>query len=243
MNPLDALLARPITHRGLHDGNKAVMENSLTAVMASAAAGYPIEIDVQLSADDVAIMFHDETLDRLTKETGPVRQRTAEQLRAIKLGDTDDTPLPLADVLKAINGRVPIVVEMKDNGKDNDALAQAVARDLLAYDGPCAAMSFAYDLVAAFVHHAPTIDAGLTAEGIVAEKLALHRTFLDRMGDKISFMSYGVTNLPNDLVTQLRRDRHMKIITWTVRDEATRARCADHVDQITFELFTPDERK
>lgn len=243
MTALAALIARPIAHRGLHDGNKSVIENSLTAVLASAEAGYPIEIDVQLSADDVAIMFHDATLDRLTKETGPVRQRTADQLRTITLGDTADTLLPLSQVLQALDGRVPIVVEMKDNGQDNEVLAKAVARDLLAYEGACAAMSFAYDLVAAFTQNAPSIDAGLTAEGTDAEKLALHRTFLERMGDRVSFISYGVTDLPNELITQLRRDRDMKVITWTVRDEATRTLCADHVDQITFELFTPDERK
>lgn len=241
MKALDALIARPIAHRGLHDGNNAVMENSLSAVLAAAEAGYPIEIDVQLSADDVAIMFHDETLDRLTAETGPVRQSTTDELRTIKLGKTEDTPLPLADVLRALDGRVPIVVEMKDNGADNEILAKAVAADLLAYDGASAAMSFAYDLVTAFTQNAPTIDAGLTAEGIAPEKLALHRTFLDRMGDAISFISYGVADLPNDFVTEMRNDRQMKVITWTVRNLETQQRCADHVDQITFELFAPEE--
>lgn len=241
MTALDALTARPIAHRGLHDGNKTIMENALSAVLAAADAGYPVEIDVQLSADNVAIMFHDATLDRLTAQTGPVRARTAAELATIALGATTDTPLPLATVLAALGGRVPIVVEMKDNGADNPALAAAVAADLLAYDGPCAAMSFAYDLVAGFAALAPTIAVGLTAEGSTDDAVDAHRAFLDSAAARgVSFISYGVNDLPNAFVADIRATRGMKIITWTVRDTATHARCRDHVDQITFELFTPD---
>lgn len=241
MTPLDALIARPIAHRGLHDGNKSIMENSLSAIIAAADAGYAIEIDVQLSADNVAIMFHDETLDRLTAKTGLVSDYTAKDLLNITLGDTADTLLPLATVLATLDGRAPIVVEMKDNGSNNPALAKAVAEDLLAYEGPCAAMSFAYDLVTGFAQLAPSIAAGLTAQGITDDKTDIHRTFLERTSNTVSFIAYGVTDLPNALVTEMRETRDMKVITWTVRDAETHKRCAAHVDQITFELFVPDE--
>ena len=70
----------PLAHRALHDLADGRPENSRAAVRAAIAAGYGIEIDVQLSADDVAIVFHDYALDRLAKATGPVRLRGASEL-------------------------------------------------------------------------------------------------------------------------------------------------------------------
>jgi glycerophosphoryl diester phosphodiesterase len=68
---LDWLTARPIAHRGLHDKQRGCEENSLAAFATAATQGFAIECDLQLSADGEAMVFHDETLDRLTDQTGP----------------------------------------------------------------------------------------------------------------------------------------------------------------------------
>ena len=81
----DSFLRLPITHRALHDRAAGRIENSPQAIKAAVAAGYGIEIDLQLSKDAVAMVFHDETLDRLTAETGPVNARTAAELGRIAL--------------------------------------------------------------------------------------------------------------------------------------------------------------
>ena len=73
-------LKRPIAHRGLHDAAKGIVENSASAVSAAMGKGFAIEVDLQCAADDMPIVFHDDTLDRLTSETGPVAARTAEAL-------------------------------------------------------------------------------------------------------------------------------------------------------------------
>jgi glycerophosphoryl diester phosphodiesterase len=80
---LDWLTARPIAHRGLHDKAAGCEENSLAAFAAAATHGFAIECDLQLSADGEAMVFHDDTLDRLTAETGPVIDRTADDLQQI----------------------------------------------------------------------------------------------------------------------------------------------------------------
>ena len=80
-----SFLARPIAHRGLHDRAVGVIENSPAAFAAAIAAGYGIELDLQLSRDGVAMVFHDDSLDRLTGETGPVRARDAAALGQIAL--------------------------------------------------------------------------------------------------------------------------------------------------------------
>ncbi|MEM9757332.1 MAG: glycerophosphodiester phosphodiesterase family protein, partial [Pseudomonadota bacterium] len=79
-------LGPPIAHRGLH--GPGVPENSLAAVSAAVAAGYGIELDLQVSADGVAMVFHDATLDRMTAACGPVRSRPAAELAALGLWDT-----------------------------------------------------------------------------------------------------------------------------------------------------------
>jgi glycerophosphoryl diester phosphodiesterase len=65
------LTERPIAHRGLHDRAAGILENTLSAADAAIARRFPIECDVQLSADGEAMVFHDHTLDRLTTERGP----------------------------------------------------------------------------------------------------------------------------------------------------------------------------
>ncbi len=78
-------LKRPIAHRGLHDAARGIVENSASAVAAAMGKGYAIEVDLQCAANHVPVVFHDETLDRLTVETGPVAARDAEALCAIPL--------------------------------------------------------------------------------------------------------------------------------------------------------------
>ena len=233
---LSFLTHKPIAHRGLHDGNQDCFENSLSAFDAAIAGDFAIELDVQLSADNKAIVFHDRELDRLTAESGTVAARSASELRHIMLGGTSDHVPTLAETLERIDGRVPVVIEMKDNGARNSELAKAVASDLEDYDGPAAVMSFDHDLLAAFSDTGSDAPLGLTAEGIGAHALAEHNKAL---AYGISFVSYHVKALPNRFVDHVRKELGLPVITWTVRTpedvEATRL----HADQMTFEGFHP----
>ena len=87
-----AFLSIPLAHRGYHDHSKGVIENSLSAFRAAITAGYGIELDVQRSADDVAVVFHDDELDRLTAATGAFRDHSAATLgRTALRGSTAST--------------------------------------------------------------------------------------------------------------------------------------------------------
>lgn len=230
------LTARPIAHRGLHDGNKARWENTASAFDAAIARDFAIELDVQLSADGVAMVFHDDTLDRLTDREGPVAAWTAASLGALPVGGTADTIPTLAETLTRIGGRVPVVIEMKDNGARNSELARAVADDLADYGGPCAVMSFEHDLIAAFAATGSPVPVGLTAMGTGEAALASHESAFD-LG--IAFVSYHVAALPNRFVETVR-SRAMPVITWTVRTPEEVALTRAHADQMTFEGFDPD---
>lgn len=241
MNAPGFLTKRPIAHRGYHDSAAGCIENSLSAFRAAVDRDYAIELDVQLSRDGQAIVFHDGELDRLTGETGRVDARSADDLKQITLTGGQDTIQPLGAVLTDVAGRVPVVVEMKDNGnrEKNQTLAGAVASELKAYGGPVAAMSFSHQLVRDFHNLAPDVPVGLTAEGTSADDLAAHHGILDI---PIRFVSYNVRHLPNEFVTHVRDDLNLAVITWTVRDENARQLTETYADQMTFEGFDPDAR-
>ena len=92
---LDWLVARPIAHRGYHDRSKGVIENTAPAFAAAIAGDYAIECDLQLSRDGEAMVFHDDTLDRVTEASGPVKALSANgtgQDRAEERGSEDREP-------------------------------------------------------------------------------------------------------------------------------------------------------
>ena len=231
------LASRPIAHRGLHDGNRAVWENSPSAFEAAAQAGYAIECDVHLTRDGVPVVFHDDELERLTGAKGFVHDITADALCALSIGGTRDRVPTLHQVLAQVGGRVPLVIELKGiEGKDGGLVA-ATGALLGAYEGPAAIMSFDHWLVRRFRADAPGIPGGLTAVGVEPEQLEAHFSML---AHKLAFASFYTMELPNPFTDMLRHQLEMPVITWTVRDRKGYDLTAAHADQMTFEGFDPD---
>ncbi|MVA97899.1 glycerophosphodiester phosphodiesterase [Nitratireductor sp. CAU 1489] len=236
MHDLSWLTARPIAHRGLHDLNRMRWENTLPAFEAACAKGYAIECDVRLSADGVAVVFHDAELDRLTGRPGLVHHHTAAELGAMRVGETDARVPSLSETLACVAGRVPLVIELKGTEGADAGLVRAVGRDLAAYSGRAAIMSFDPWLVRRFSADAAGIPAGLTAMGTEIEQLENHFSML---AHGIDFVSYGVSDLPNPFVAFVRERLGMPVITWTVRTPDDIARTVAFADQMTFEGFEP----
>ena len=138
----DWLTERPIAHRGLHDKKAGCEENSLEAFAAAITHGYAIECDLQLSADGEAMVFHDDTLDRLTSETGRVDARTAAQLQEISYATGRGAIPALSQLLDLAGGDAGLVLELKSHWDGDTRLAARVAELVSRYDGPVAIMSF-----------------------------------------------------------------------------------------------------
>ena len=100
-------------HRGLHDNKTDAPENSLKAFQLAVDAGYGIEMDVQLSKDEVPVVFHDETLNRMCGVEGKVWEYTLEELQKMKLADSEETIPTFQQVLDLVGGKVPLIVEYK----------------------------------------------------------------------------------------------------------------------------------
>ena len=234
MADLAWLTRRPIAHRGYHDMNRQRWENTLSAFDAAIARGYAIECDVHLSADGVPVVFHDDSLQRLAGADGFVHEHTAAELAQMRIGGTDDHVPTLAEMLAHVRGRTPLVIELKGARGKDDGLVAAVARALAGYRGEAAIMSFDHWLVRRFAKDAPSIPAGLTACGRGEHDLEAHFSML---AHPISFVSFGVDDLPNPFVSLVRERLGMPVITWTVRDEQARTVTMAHADQMTFEGF------
>lgn len=105
-----------IAHRGVHD-NVTIPENSLKAFERSLDLNYPIELDVQLTKDNVLIVFHDFTLTRMTKQTGYVQDMKYDDLKDLKLLDTMEKIPTFREVLSIIKGKVLLDIEIKNTNR------------------------------------------------------------------------------------------------------------------------------
>ena len=229
---LAALIARPFAHRGLHGAG--IPENSLAAFAAAIEAGRGIELDVRLSADGEAVVFHDAELGRLAEASGPVAARAAAELGRIRLRGSDETIPTLAETLALIAGRTGLLVEVKAAGRRADAISRATARALGGYTGPVAVMSFNPEVGRWFARNASerlrglvVTEAGKGWRGPLERSFALWRSRPD-------FLAYDIRDLPSRFASR-RRAQGLPVLTWTCRSEADQARAAAHADQIIYE--------
>lgn len=126
-------------HRGLH--SETVPENSLEAFSLAVKNGYGIELDVQLSGDGEVMVFHDDTLERLTGVSGKFSDYTAKELHEMKLLSTNEHIPYLSEVLEAVDGKVPLLIELKGTNL-NTSLCEKTAHVLNGYKGDYCIESF-----------------------------------------------------------------------------------------------------
>ena len=136
----DFLKNNIIAHRGIYD-NEKVIENTLEAFKKAIKKGYIIELDLHLTKDNEVIVFHDDKLDRLTKSKGYIKNRNYKDLKNIKLLNTNSYIPTFDEVLSLVNGKVPLLIELKDDRK-GFKLEKEVIKKLDNYNGLFAIQSF-----------------------------------------------------------------------------------------------------
>ncbi|SDX30447.1 glycerophosphodiester phosphodiesterase family protein [Roseicitreum antarcticum] len=246
-----AFLARPLAHRALHDAGAGRVENAPAAIRAAVAAGYGIEVDVQRAADGQAVVFHDDTLDRLTDAAGPVRARAAAELgQTLLRGGRGDTIPTLAQVCDWVGGAMPLLIEIKDQdgalGHGVGPLEAAVADVLKRYSGPAAVMSFNPHSMAQMARFAPGLPRGLVTcdfaapdwPGVPADRLSHLRAIADFDAVGAAFISHQATDLGAAPVAALRA-RKVPVLCWTIRSVGAEAAARKIADNITFEGYLP----
>ncbi|WP_176592195.1 glycerophosphodiester phosphodiesterase family protein [Sphingobium sp. EM0848] len=230
---LAALTSRPFAHRGLHGGG--VSENGMAAFSAAIAGHFGIECDVRLSRDGVVIVFHDASLRRMTGATGAICDHEAQAIDRLMLPDGGSVPR-LRDLLNLCGTDVPLLIEIKVDGRHVAPICAAVAEELARRPKTLAAvMSFNPVAMRWFARRRPDIVRGLVVtdennkgwRGKIGRALALWAA-------KPDFIACDIRDLPSPLSAHMRQ-RKMPVLSWTVRSEEERARAALHADQIIFE--------
>ncbi len=251
MTELEEIFANPIAHRGLHDRSKGVIENSHSAFARALKAGYAIECDLQLSGDGEVMVFHDYELERLTRQTGLISKLSAGQLTRIRLtaSKKGDKLLRFSELLELVNGKVPLVVEMKHqmDGR-NSELARTAVAGVKDYAGPMVFKSFnpklleqtraanyagalgiIVDLVPASKAHYASLSA--------SQRFSL-RHLLHYPKSKFDFISADHKALRQPAI-RLFRKLGFPVMTWTIGSYEIERTTRGYADQIVFENYQP----
>lgn len=241
-----ALVGRLYAHRGLHDGNRAVFENSTEAFRRAVEAGYGIELDVQLTLDGVPVVHHDGDTGRVCGKPAVILQTKYDDLPALP----DGSPIPrFADVLALVDGRAPLIVEIKQYGSPtgNAAAALALLKD---YRGPYCVESFHPMAVRYFRKAAPGILRGQLAAGGRRNPAEVSRT----VHIAIKYLLINVLSRPHFVAYQSASDRNLPmwlmkkvfrplLAAWTLRSQPELDRARRDYQMPIFELFKPDAAK
>jgi len=232
----------PIAHRGLWDQHAP--ENSLLAFQAACQGGYGIELDVQLSADGEAMVFHDEDLARMTGVPGRLSDRTAAELSELRLKGTDERIPTLAETLALIGRRAMVHIELKTPYGHVGPLEQRVHQIIIDHAGPVCVIGFNPYSHAWFAERFPGVLRGLDSYSYAKAPHmdeAQRRAFANLEHVAIAkphFLALGLDMLPNATAAKHRADG-MPIVAWTVKKpeqwDAVREAC----DNLIFEGFHP----
>lgn len=229
-------------HRGLHDREKTVPENSIRAFRLAAEHGYGIELDVRLTKDGQVVVFHDDTLDRVCGVPGRVDEKTYKELTALRLCGNDDTIPLFSEVLKSIEGCGPLIVEIKA-GKSNDELCRKTYELLKSYKGDYCIESFHPAVVRWFMKHAPEVVRGHLATRPENYKGAIKPVIAFLCGNGLlnfccrpHFMAYEVVEPP--FTVRLAKIMGAMNIGWTSH---SRDNEKDR-DGVIFEFYRPEKK-
>ena len=232
------LVEKYVAHRGLHDEESP--ENSLSAFEKAIEKGYVIELDVQQIADGTVVVFHDTSLSRMTGQDGYLKNLITEDLSACYLEGTKETIPTFQQALDLINGRTPIIIEVKNTLKVG-SLESATLEILKNYKGQFAIMSFNPYVLSWFKENAPEILRSQLSAFFKKDKLSLvkkvvlKKMLLNKVAQP-NFIAYEAEHLPNRYV---RKFNNLPLLAWTVRSQEEYMRVVKYCDNIIFENFEP----
>ena len=247
-NNIDKYVFARYAHRGLHgDG---ACENSLTAFRRAVESGYGIELDIRMSRDGVLVVHHDATLLRICGIDKKVNELDASELGRIKLSTTDDTVPTLREVLDTVDGRVPLLIEIKAE-KDEISVAEKFVYEIEGYKGDFIVESFNPFALKTVRKHRPDIFLGiLSTEYTKSEKyrgkplfFALQHLMLNFLA-RPDFVAYDKHGYNVFALKMLKKVYKTPMFAWTVKSRAEEEEAHQHgFDTVIFEGYTPEENE
>ena len=230
-------------HRGLHNGERA--ENSMSAFKAAVEGGYGIELDIRLSKDGKLVVFHDDTLDRVCGREGKVIDFTAEELATFKLNGTDDGIPLFSDVLDMVGGRVPLLVEIKED-PGVDAVSLAACEMLKGYKGEFIIESFNPLSLRVVKKQYPEVSRGILShryyeyEPFKKPLYFLLQSLLLNFLCRPAFVAYDHRHADSFALRAVRKIFRVPTLAWTVRSMDDEKKALENgFNGIIFENYLP----
>ena len=227
MRNIKFLMGNLIAHRGIYGGS--IKENTIMAFDKAIMYNMPIELDVQLTLDKVVVVFHDENLRRLCGFNKCIKDMTYNELKS----EVNWIPT-LKEVLDFVNGRVPILIELKKYCKGYN-LEENCVKLLDDYDGKYAVQSFNPLTIYWFKKHKKKYIRGqlVTLYNYNFISNIIYRHMLFNIFTKPDFISYNVKGLPNKIIAKKRRKD--LILGWTIKDKQQLDKYKDYCDNFIVE--------
>lgn len=233
-------------HRGLHGDGAA--ENSLSAFRRAVEEGFGIELDVRLTKDGEMVVFHDSTLKRMCGEDKKVVELTLAQLREYRLGDTEDTLPTLREVFEVVDGKVPLLIEIKEHQGDH-GVTEKLLSELEGYTGPYIVEAFNPMSLKTFRKHRRDVPLGILSEHFCKQKQhkrsPLHFALQHMLLNFLSVPDFVAYNHSDAHMPSLKLARFLfgtVTVCWTVRSaqDGETAR-ANGFDGVIFENYIPKD--
>ena len=227
-----------LAHRGLH--NKSYPENSLGAFQNAVDNGFAIELDVRLTKDNKVVVFHDFSLLRMCGLDQKLSETHFDELSQLKLGKSKYKIPTLEEVLTLINGKVPVMIELKPEKKRKtlDIETYKIIKD---YSGDLAVKSFNPLSMLWYKKHAPNMIRGMLSSFFDENKLpfiykiAIKRLWFYRLV-KPNFISYDYTDIPNKFL----KNKKVPILAWTITSKEIEKETLTKANNVIFQDYIPD---
>ena len=232
-------------HRGLYDNEHGIPENSMAAFRRAVDKGYGIELDVHLTADNQLVVFHDDTLTRMCGMNKKISSFLYSDLMQLRLLGTEEGIPLFKDVLELIDGKVPLIIELKVDGSNQNLLCPLVWQLLSRYKGDYCIESFHPFVLQWFKRHEPQVVRGQLSCNFFKENphcdivLFLMSNLMTNFFTHPDFIAYKYLELDNPAVIYNRKLFHIMTVVWTIPGKPTYDRFKNKVDVMIFEGFEP----
>ncbi len=232
---MEWLYSKPIAHRGIHSGNE-IPENSLASFDLAIEEGYAIEMDVSLSKDNQVIVFHDRNLFRLTGYRGSVRKEDYAKIKQLFLLETDYKIPLLSEALDFIRGRVPVLIEVK-NDQRKKLFIRKLSEVVNPYEGDGAILSPNRKIIKLMGKYCPLIARGQLI-GLPWQNFIPPKFWLDQ--GNLQFVAYNHHYIYAHLIQSCFTTK-IPLIAWTIRNKKEMEKELVKADNIIFENFKPPQ--
>ena len=196
-------------HRGVHN-NIDIPENSIKSIKQALKNNYNIELDIQLTKDNILVVFHDENLKRMTNIDKNLNELTYSEIKKIRLLKTNETIPTLKEVLNIVNGKVILDIEIKDT-KKIDIVCKKLVDELTSYKGIFIIKSFNPKIVNWFKKHKSEYIRGLLI------KDSLYNKFIGKI--IINYCKPNFLAISKKYIKKYGINSHLKeypILIWTI---------------------------